>query len=312
MLNTAQGSNTVKTALDKVFLAEFEYQTAPYRATAKDGDVFKQDTTDRSAIITEQFQGTGYYSSISEQQDLPQGTARVGNNKVTTVLDYAKSVPISRRYFKDEQFGVVNKMMTDEGRLARMSQDRNAFAAYRNGLTGSTQTTNDGVALISDSHLTLNGTTVDNKETGVLNNTNLDTCFVSLKKQKTQDGTLGGHEPNVLLVPTTLLKTAIEVTQSELRTGTTNNDLNYYSQVYPGLVVKETPFLDSQETNGSATGYFLLSRGHSVTRFVREGISTNLNDTWATANLDYIYKVLYREVTDTICYEGIVGSTGLV
>lgn len=306
MLNSSLAPNDVKTALDLVFSAEFNYDAAPGRATARTAGVFQQDTIDRAAVISEQYQGTGYFQTRLEQQAVPQGTARVGNQKTSPVGNYDKAIPVSKNFFDDDQHSVVKRMMTDEGRLARISQDNYAFTIYNNAF--SAQKTNDAVALVSDSHVTLNSTTVDNKETGVLNNTNLNTLFISLKKQKTQDGTIGGFEPSILLVPTDLHKTATEVTQSELRTGTTNNDLNYFSQIYPGLQVFESPFL----SNGSTTAYFLLSRSHSVTRWVRNGLETKLVDWSISLNNDYIYKVGFREVVDTISYEGLVGSDGSV
>lgn len=306
MLNSGLAANVVKTALDKVFFSEFDYEVSPNRATARDPMVFKQETTDRGAVITEQYQGTGYFNTRSEQAGVPEGTARVGNQKTSSVVNYDKQINISKNLFDDDQHTVVKRMMSDEGRLARLSQDKNAMQAYALGFT--TQLANDGVALFSNSHITLNSTTVDNLETGVFNGTNLETLFVSLKKQKTQDGTIGGHEPACLLVPTELHKDASEVLQSELRPGTANNDLNYYSKVYPGLALKESPFLSDTST----TAYFLLSRNHSVTRWVRNAIQTSLINWDISANNNYVYKVGYREVVDAISYEGLVASDGTV
>jgi hypothetical protein len=304
MFSSGLAPKMVYTAVDKVFKSEFNYDTAPGRATARTGGVFMQDTIDRAAIVTEQYQGTGYYQTRQETQAVPQGSARVGNTKTSSVVNYDKAISISKNFFDDDQHSTIAKLMTDEGRLARISQDNNAFAVYNNAFSG--QKTNDAVALYSDSHVTLNGTTVDNLETGVLNNTNLNTLFISLKKQKTQDGTIGGFEPSILLVPTELHKTATEITESDLRTGTANNDLNYYSKIYPGLQVFESPFLSS------TVSYFLLSRSHSVTRWVRNGIQTTMVDWSINANNDYIYKVGFREMCDSISYEGTVASNGTV
>lgn len=306
MLNSGLAPDDVKTALDKVFKTEFDYAADPGVATARTEGVFIQDTVDRAAVITEQYQGTGYFQVRAEQQGIPQGTARVGNQKTSSVVNYDKSVPISKNFFDDDQHTVVKKMMTDEGRLASLSQDKNAFQLYNLGFT--TTLTNDAVAWFSNSHTTLNGTTVDNLETGVLNGTNLNTMFISLRRQKTQDGTIGGHQPVILLVPATLSKTAYETVDSELRPGTANNDLNYFSKIYPGLQVYTSPFLDETST----TAYFLLSRNHSATRWVRNGIQTDLVPYQYQANNDYIYKIGYREVCDVISYEGTVASNGSV
>src|SRR4051812_41633696 len=106
MLNTGLAPKMVYTAVDKLFKSEFDYEAAPGRATSRTGGVFIQDSIDRAAIITEQFQGTGYYQTRAEEQAVPQGTARVGNTKTTSVVNYDKSVPISKNFFDDDQHSV--------------------------------------------------------------------------------------------------------------------------------------------------------------------------------------------------------------
>jgi len=305
-MNGGLAANTVKTALDKVFYQEFDYTGAAGLARATDGVAFRQDTIDRAAVITEQFQGVGYFDTRNEQQDVPAGQMKVGNQVTSNVVNYSKSVDISKNFFDDEQHSVVDRMIADMGRLARLTQDKNAFAVYNNGF--SSETTNDGVALFSNSHVTLNGTTVDNLETGTLTEANLETAVVSLRNQKTQDGSLGLHEPVLLLVPNALHKEAMEITKSELRSGTTDNDLNYFSRHYPGLQVKYTPFLDTSSTSA----WFLLSRNHGIYRWVRQGIQTAMVDWTYQRNNNYIYKAEYREVVDAVIWEGAVGSNGTV
>lgn len=310
-LTSGLAPNVVKTAIDAVFMAEFDYDVRPGGAYATDGLVFMQDSTDRAAVITEQFQGVGYYEARAETEEVPQGTSRVANQKTSSVLNYSKALDISKNFFDDDLHSVVSKNIRDFARLARVTRDRNAFEKYNLGFT--TQTTNDGVALFSNSHTTLGGQTVDNLETDTLADASLETAFVSLQEQVTQDGTLGGHEPSCLLVPTQLFKEATVIAKSELVSGSADNDLNYYSQIYPGLQVKNSPFLGSAVgLSGSNTAWFLLSRNHSMMRWERQGIQTALVDWTYQRNNDYIYKAEYREVVDSISYEGIVGSNGTV
>ncbi len=305
---SALNSNVVKTALDKVFDAEFNYPSMPGVATAKDPLAFMQDSTDKAAVILEQFQGVGYFEERAEQSNLAQGTPRSGNSKTFSVLNFAKEVDISKNLFDDDQHSVIQKMIRSFARNARLTQDKKAFNQYTLGFT--TVLTNDSVAAFSNSHITLDGTTVDNLETAALTESSLNTAFNSLMQQKTQDGTLGGHIPALLLVPTALFKTATEITKSELRQGTANNDLNYYSMIYPGLQVKHSPFLGAGQ-GGSDTQWFLLSRDHSMTRWVRQDLVTDLVDYKNQRNNNYIYKAEYREVVGPISYEGMIGNQGL-
>lgn len=310
-LNIGLAANAVKTALDKVFMQEFDVVPAPGYASAEDPAVFRQDSTDRNAVITEQIQGPGYFQTRAEQATANNGTIRVGNQKTSSVLNYANDVDISKNFFDDDQHNVVTRAIELLARNARLTRDRNAFATYNLGY--SSQQTNDAVAFFSNSHTTLGGQTVDNLETGTLTEANLEVAINSLLEQRTQDGTAGGHEPAVLLVPTALLKEANIIAKSELRSGTGNNDLNYYSTVFPGLQVKWSPFLGATLGNtGSDVRWILLGRNHSVTRFVRAPLLTDLVDWRYQANRNYRYIAEYREVVDVISFEGAVGSNGTV
>lgn len=307
MFNSSLATNVVKTALDLVFDGEYGYQEQPGLATAEHSGVFMQESVDRAAVITEQYMGPGYFDTRAETQDVQSATSRVGNQKTFSVLNYAKSTDVSKNLMDDDQHSVIEKMIKKFARNARLTRDKNAFNQYNLGFT--TVTTNDGVALFSSSHVTLSGDTVDNLEGGALADGSLNTAFTSLQLQKTQDGTLGGHTAAILLVPTTLFKTAQEVTKSALISGSANNNLNYYSTIFPGLEVAASPFLDAAY-GGTATQYFVLSRDHSMNRWVRQSIATDLVDYKFQRNNNYIYKAEYREVIGPISFEGILGSTG--
>lgn len=308
-LNSNTSSNVVRTALDKVFFTEFDIEQNPGFAVATDPMIFRQESTDRAAVITEQYKGSGYFEETQEEEDLAQGSPRVGNQKTSNVAKYTKAVDVPKNFLDDDLHTVVNRMITDMARVGRVTRDRNAFAVYRNGFT--TQTSNDGVALFSNSHVTLGGDTVDNLETGVLSDTNLNVAMTRLIEQQTQDGTLGGHTPATLLVPTALFKTAVEITKSTVKTGASNDTLNYYSEYYPGLVVKTSPFLSAAQ-GGSDTAWFLLSRNHGIYRWEREAINTDLVGYEFSRNDNYVFKARYREVVDAITWEGAVASNGTV
>ena len=299
--------------MDDVFYPEFDYAMHPGTATAETAEVFKQDTADSSAVIQEIFQGTGLWSEKPEMQDVNGATPRTGNKITFTVTEFAQSVDISKNFFDDNKHGVYERMVRDMAETGRVTRDSNAFKTYRNAFT--TTLTADGVALVSDSHVTLSGTTVDNKLTAVLSESSLNDAIVALSEQKAQDGTIRGQVPSCLLVPQRLFKKACEIVESQLRsnTGATVdgvNDLNVYSSKY-GIRVYTSPYLGAA-ASGSDTAWFLLSRNHSVTRWVRQGIETALIDWKFQRNNNYIYKASFREVIGALDYSGIVGSDGTV
>lgn len=197
-------------------------------------------------------------------------------------------------------------MVRNFARRARTTRDSNAFAIFRTAFT--TTTTADAVAFISDSHINLSGTTVDNKVTGAFSETTLNTAIIQLLEMKAEDDVVDGSVATTLLVPPALFKTACEVTESELRQGTANNDMNVYSDKY-GIRVYTSQFLGAA-AGGSDSAWFLLGDNHSVYRFVRQGVQTDLVDYKTQRNNNYIYKGEFREVVGPMSFEGIVGSNG--
>ncbi|MFA6295526.1 MAG: Mu-like prophage major head subunit gpT family protein [Candidatus Paceibacterota bacterium] len=299
--------NVVKTALDDVFYQEMDGDQHPNHATAETAAVFMQDTADSSAVIMELFGGSGAWEQTAEEQDLPLGTPRITNTKTFSVVKFAKSVDIPKEFFDDNKHGSYEKMVRNFARRARTTRDKNAFAIFRNAFT--TALTADGVAMISDSHVNINGDTIDNKITAAFSETSLNTAITALYEQKAQDGEIDGHLASTLVVPPALYKTAVEVCEAKLRSGTADNDPNIYSDKY-GIKIYTSPYMGAA-AGGSDTAWFLMSGNHSITRWVRESVNTNLVSFEISRNDVYTYKGRFREVVGAMSYEGIVGSTGL-
>jgi len=298
--------NVVKTALDDVFYQEMDGDKHPNHATAETNAIFKQDTADSSAVIMELFGGSGAWELTAEEQDLPLGTPRITNTKTFSVVKFAKSIDIPKEFFDDNKHGSYEMMVRNFALRARTTRDKNAFAIYRNAFT--TALTSDGATLVSDTHTTISGDTVDNKITAALSETSLNTAIQMLYEQKAQDGEIDGHLATTLLVPPALYKTAVEITEAKLRSGTADNDPNIYSDKY-GIMVYTSNRLGAA-AGGSDTAWFLLSNNHSVTRWVRESVNTNLVNFDVSRNDVYTYKGRFREVVGAMSYEGIVGSLG--
>jgi phage major head subunit gpT-like protein len=300
-------TNVVKTALDSVFFTEFNYENQPGIASALTAGVFMQDNTDRAAVIVEQLASVGYWEERGEQENLANATPTSTRQKTFSVLNFAKQLPISKNMFDDDQHSTVQRLVADLARKGRLTRDKNAFKMYNLGFTSTLA--NDSVALFSNSHTTINGTTVDNLLTSALSESALEDAIKMLLEQKTQDDTLGGHVPTVLLVPPKLFPTAIKLTMSELTPESGNNAVNYVSKIFPGLKVYQSPFLGTAN-GGSDTAWFLLSNNHSMSRWERQDIITDLVDYKYSPVNEYIYKAEYREVVGPISWEGLVGSTG--
>ena len=197
-------------------------------------------------------------------------------------------------------------MVRGFGMDARASRDYHSFGLYRNAFGSST--THDSVALISNSHVNYNGDTIDNLLTGDLSETTLNTALVQLFELRRENGIVGGNVAECLIVSPADFKLAVEITESELRSNTPDNDLNVYSAKF-GIMVKTSPYLGAV-AGGDDDAWFLSSANHGNYRFVRQAVQTTLVDWKYQRNNNYIYKGEFREVVGSYSFDGIVGSAG--
>jgi hypothetical protein len=309
MLKAATSPRVGHTALDFVWNQSYEdtAQIVRGRVTADDSLVFHRKTATGDQVIYDQFGGGGLLvQRTSEEDNLAESAAKVTNNVVLTVLEFADQVNIPKNFMDDEQHGVVSAEVADMARRARLTKDDYNIGQWALGFT--TVVGNDAVAWFSNSHVTIDGTTVDNLETGVLTPANLETLVVSLGRQKQQGGVLGHFDAALLLVPLNLQKEGSETIDSVLLAGTGNNNINYLSKKYPGLELRHSPTLDDTST----TAYFLASREHNCNRYVREDVKTNYIP-WNISDAKIgKYQIWSREVTNPVSYEATVGSNGTV
>lgn len=299
--------NVVKTALDAIFEQHYNAKMHPGFADATSPLIFMQKSTDRAAEIQEIFKGVGLWEERGEEQDVPQGTPRFGNKQTLNVANYSKSVDITKNFFDDNQEDAYETIIRDIALMGRLKRDDNAMSVWRNAFT--TTLTADGASLVSDSHTTLGGDTVDNKLTAELSEVSLNDAIVKLMNQKNQAGVITGSVAKTLLVPSELFKLACEIVESDLRSGTADNDFNVYSSKY-GINVVTSNRLGAGIQGGSNTAWFLLSDYFGVDRYVRQGMTTDLVDYKYSRNNNYIYKGEFREVVGAWDYFGTVGSDG--
>lgn len=304
----SQNYAIVRTELDRVFYQEFEYDaTNPGIATANTGELFKPMTIDRAAYVEEIYKGAGLFPIIGEIATVPNYTPVVGNKLTTFVKDFAQGLELSKDLFDDNMHGVWSRTVKDLALKARVSQDSNAFKIFRGAFT--TTLTADGAAWISASHTLLNGQTYSNLITGALSDATLNTAIIALRQQVDQAGVVLGNTPAYLVVPSTLFKTALQVTESALVSDSANNALNVYRSAY-GITVYTSPYMDAI-SGGSNTAWFLLARNHCVTRILRQGLQTFLRDWGYSNNRTYWYQANFREEVYVPDYIGAVGSTGV-
>ena len=314
-ITTSPNLELVKTALDKLRDGALTQQAVTGKAEATDAVIFTQDTATNAAAITTVIGGGGYFGKTITGTAQDYNTKKVAAKnspapKTTIIAEFNKDLPITRTFMADQQQSAVAKSVRQEALSWVSSRDRNAFEAYALGFGTTRGTCVDGIAQFSNSHVNANGDTVDNLEAGALTDAVMNAEVNSLRTQLNQAGVIIGYEPKFFLCSSLQHKDALTISKSVLKAGTGNNDLNYFSEMYPGMVVKYSPFLDSQST----TAHFLGSNDHGIVRFEREAFFTDITD-WkqsAAAGAGDVYRYLMRarEEVDNIEYLGTVGNLG--
>lgn len=305
---------TVASGLDEVFDSGYEMDKQPGEVRADDTLFFRQDTTELLAVQYAQSMGPGDFNVTDEDQEVDEATVAVANKTVADVFEFDRDIPIPQRYQEASAYwGTVDSWVNQLGIRGRTSRDKFAFRySYANPFGVNTP---DGVALGSNAHVSLSGDTIDNLETGVASADNVAVLIRRLRLQKAQDGDLASYHADGLLAGATLHPTLTVIVGSELKPGVTDNDLNYISKVYPGLVVGASEYMDSDYNTANThadTTYIAVSRMHKITRAKRVDMSREYVDPMYDRKRRAFYRARFSERVYCGDWGGVAVSDGTV
>ena len=192
--------------------------------------------------------------------------------------------------------------------LARgMAYTKQVKAAYvlNNAFTGG-PTYGDGVVLCSTAHPLVSGGTNSNRPTtgADLNETSLENAVIQIAGWTDERGLLIAAKPKKLIVPPQLMFVSTRLLETELRVGTTDNDINALKNngsIPEGYTVNH--FL----TDPNA--WFLTTDvPNGLKHFIRTPLSTSMDGDFDTGNVRYKARERYSfGVSDPL---GIFGSPG--
>jgi hypothetical protein len=179
---------------------------------------------------------------------------------------------LSARYTK----GLARAMAYTKQVKAAAVVNNGFSAAYAGG---------DGVALFSASHPLVNGGTNSNTpSTQVdLNETSLEAAVIQIAAWTDERGLLIAAKPKKLIVPPNLMFVAKRLLDTELRVGTTDNDINAIKQmgaIPEGYTVNH--FLTD------TTGWYLTTDvPNGMKHFIRSPLSQSMDGDFDTGNVRY-------------------------
>jgi len=192
--------------------------------------------------------------------------------------------------------------------LARgMAYTKQVKAAYvlNNAFTGG-PTYGDGVVLCSTAHPLVSGGTNSNRPTtgADLNETSLENAVIQIAAWTDERGLLIAAKPRKLIIPPALQFVATRLLETELRVGTTDNDIN--------ALKNNGSIADGYTVNHYLTdtnAWFLTTDvPNGLKHFVRTPMSTGMDGDFDTGNVRYKARERYSfGVSDPL---GIFGSPG--
>jgi hypothetical protein len=179
-------------------------------------------------------------------------------------------------------------------------------AAVLNNGFSSAYVGGDGVSLFNSAHPLVSGGTNSNVPStpADLNETSLEAAVIQISLWTDERGLLIAAKPKKLIVPPSLQFVATRLLETELRVGTTDNDINALKNngsVAEGYTINH--FLT--DTNG----WFLTTDvPNGMKHFVRTPLSTGMDGDFDTGNVRYKARERYSfGVSDPL---GIFGSPG--
>jgi len=159
-----------------------------------------------------------------------------------------------------------------------------AAAVINNGFNNGYQG-GDGVSLFNTSHPLINGATNGNTPTTAadLNETSLENAVIQIAAWTDERGLLIAAKPKKLIVPPALQFVATRLLETELRVGTTDNDINAIKNngsIPEGYTINH--FLT--DTNG---WYLTTDVPNGMKHFVRTPLQNSMDGDFDTGNVRY-------------------------
>ena len=220
-----------------------------------------------------------------------------------TPLKYTKGFKVSQELVEDDQQNVIAAMPRALAKSVAYTTEYYAASVLNNAFSTSYTSYGDAKPLCSISHLRADGGTSQSNASAsgaVLSEPNLETLRIQGEKALNDKGEIVNFNMDRLVIPVDLRKTAQILTESTMRPGTANNDVNIYEGVF-----KVIPWRYLTST----TAWFLMDAGNHLLQWfwrIRPEFKNDYNFDADAA----LYKVRVRFAYGWSDWRGLVGSAG--
>jgi len=269
-------------------------------------EIFESETSERS--FEEETKLSGFSaapvknegSAIAYDNAQEAWTARYNHETI------AMGFSLTEEAMEDNLYDSLSARYTKAlARAMAYTKQVKAAAILNSGFSAAT-TYGDGVALFSTVHPLVNGGTNSNTFTtpADLNETSLEAAVIQIAAWTDERGLLIAAKPRKLVVPPALMFVATRLLETELRVGTTDNDINALKN---NGSVAEGYTVNHYLTDTNA--WFLTTDvPNGLKHFTRMPLQTSMDGDFDTGNNRYKARERYSfGVSDPL---GVFGSAG--
>lgn len=265
--------------------------------------VFEVLTSDADSEIDSATTGFGKLQQTSELGSLDYEDPVKMYKTTYSHLKYTKGFKVSQELYEDDQHNVIQKMPKALAKSVIYTTEYYAASVLNNAFSTSYTSYGDGKPLCSTAHTRADGGSSQSNASAsgvTLTEANLETLRLQLEKALNDKGEKVAFNANTLLVPVDLRKTAKILTESPMRPGTANNDVNVYQDQFKIIAWRYLT---------STTAWFMMDSGNKLLNWfwrIRPEFKNDYNFDADAA----LYKVRIRFSKGWSDWRGIVGSKG--
>ncbi len=302
-ISRAQLAKELEPGLNSLFGLSYDEYDREYE------DIFSIEDSNRAFEEEVLITGFGSAPTKTEGQGVSFDNASESYSARYTHDTVALAFALTEEAIEDNLYDSLGKRYTKALAMSMANTKEVKGADVLNNAFSSSFTGGDGKSLIATDHPLSGGGSAANRATSMadLNETSLEDALIDISGFTDDRGLTISVQATKMIVPSELVFVAERILNSNLRTGTSDNDLNAIRStgVLPGGYSVNHYLTDPD-------AFFLLTsvtdQGDGLKMFQRSGMETSMEPDFATGNIRY--KARERYSFGFSDWRGIYGSQG--
>ena len=302
-ISRAQLAKELEPGLNSLFGLSYDEYNREYE------DIFSIEDSNRAFEEEVLITGFGSAPTKTEGQGVSFDNASESYSARYTHDTVALAFALTEEAVEDNLYDSLGKRYVKALAKSMANTKEVKGADVLNNAFSSSFTGGDGKSLINTAHPLSGGGTAANRATSMadLNETSLEDALIDISDFTDDRGLTISVQASKMVVPSELIFVADRILNSQLRTGTSDNDLN---------AIKNTGVLSGgYSVNHYLTdpdAFFILTsvtdQGDGLKMFQRSGMETSMEPDFSTGNIRY--KARERYSFGFSDWRGIYGSQG--